>query len=151
MASQLVTNAEKNRGTSPLVGVRNEHVSVGKKLAEDYPEQMKALLAPHLTLWVEQTVVGLRLRDRTAMRVFPEIMGALGAKSDLIKALVISVGANSPEHLKSAASSALDAEQIDEPTAYAQALDFVRQYRREHGLPALVEVPVEEAGEVPGA
>ena len=151
MGSQIVTQVEATRVAGDLGGVRGAFRTTGQSHAKDYPEQMREHLAPHVKAYCDMLAQGALKGDRTCVRIFSDLMGDLGSKGDLIRALVISVGAASPEHLKAAASSALDAEAIDEPTAYAQALDFVHQYRREHGLPALVEVPVEDAGEVPGA
>lgn len=137
MGSQIVTTSEKNRRDAPFTGLRAEARSVGLEMAKDYPDEMRGLLSPHVKRFCDS--IASDLTDRTNKRLFAEIMGAVGAKNDLVQALVIAVGANSPEHLKSAASAALDAEAVDEETAYAQALEFVHDYRRRMGMPALVE------------
>jgi len=149
MGSQIVTTSERNRGGGELVGMRGQFTATGKAHAKDHSEAMRAYLEPHIQKYCDMLLRGVDKGDRTAMRAFPEIMGVLGAKNDLVQALVVAVGAQSPEHLKSAASAALDAETVDEETAYAQALDFVQDYRRRMGLSPLVEVD-ERAGEVPG-
>jgi hypothetical protein len=150
MGSQIVTKLEQARGKSELTGMRDVVTKTAKEHAKAAPEEMRAILSDHVRPVCELVAREAARGDRTALRIFFEVMGAIGAKGDMIQALVVAVGAQSPEHLKSAASIALDAEQVDDETAYVQALDFVTQYRRQNGLPALVEVD-ERYGEVPGA
>jgi hypothetical protein len=148
----LVTRLEQRPGSeASLAGVRGAVTAVAKEHAGAYPEQMREYMAPKLKAFCDMIADEALSGDRTAKIIFAKTMGDIGAKDALVQALVAAVGARSVDHLKSAASVAIDAEEVDEEAAVAEALEMVQQYRRERGLPELIEAPVDTLGEVPGA
>jgi hypothetical protein len=114
------------------------------------PEQMRDHFAPGMAKFCKDELERAENGDRTARNIIARAMGGANG-DDFLKALVAAVGARSVDHLKSAASVAIDAEEVDEEAAVAEALEMVQQYRRERGLPELIEAPVDTNGEVPGA
>jgi len=149
VGSQLVTHRELHERPRETAGLGSALRATGLTHSSDEPEAMKSALKPHIKAYCDMLARNALQGDRTCVRLFAEIVGAVGSKADLVQALVLQVGAQSPEHLTRAASVALDAESVDEETAYAEALRFVNQYRREHGLPPFDDD--ERQGEVPGA
>ena len=55
------------------------------------------------------------------------------------------MGAQDEGHAQRLISTALDAEGMDIDAAWRMSEQFVQQYRREHGLPELVEAQVANA------
>ena len=134
MTAQLVAAIDARGNAPALMGLRNQLKGESKALRQSYPDQMREHLASDVPEVCRVIAARAKAGDRTCVRLFTELMGDLGGKDAMVQALVIAVGAQSPDHLKSAAATALDAEQVDDATAYAQAKEFCLQYEREHGL-----------------
>ena len=129
-----------------MVGLRSAIMPTGRAHAKSDPDTMRELLRPHIKAYCDMLASNALRGDRTCVRIFADLVGETGGKLELINALVVSVGANSTEHLRAAASSALDAETQDDETTYLEALGFVNDYRKRTGLPALVESAPDVAG-----
>ena len=132
--------------------------------AATHPEAMRRELAPHIPAYCEMLVADLKDREctahRTALIAFPQIMGAIGGKDDLVTALLLALGVKSQDEMQKLVGMSQQAMTADDETTWRNAEAFAQQYRREHGLPPLIEagasVAVEMAddgrnGEVAGA
>lgn len=105
----------------------------------DASEAVKAKLAPHLDLFCEVLISGVRRRDRTAMNLFPRLLGLVGATQDMAAALLAQLGVQSLEAAKRTLDMARDASAVDDRTLYEKALAHVMEYRRRNGMPPLIE------------
>lgn len=107
----------------------------------DASEAVKAKLAPHLDLFCDVLITGVRRRDRTAMNLFPRLLGLVGATQDMAAALLAQLGVQSLDVAKRTLDMARDASAVDERTLYDKALAHVVEYRKRNGMAPLIEGP----------
>ena len=115
-------------GVSPLeTRKKSLEKSNGMALAETYPEQFKALLAPSIPDYCEALVRGFKSGDRTCMRLYPEIMGAAGNMDELVRGILVGLGVGSLDDAKRMMERLRQAERVDEETQEAWAVAFLEE------------------------
>lgn len=120
-------------------GTRARASSAVVAAAKSSPESVSEILAPHDRLWCEKIVEGVRLGDRTALRLFAEARKIVGAQVNLAINVWQQMGVSSEDEGRRMIESAMRANDLDPETAWRLSEQFVQEYRREHGLPELVE------------
>ena len=102
-------------------------------------EESQRYLRPFLPEYCEKVIEGCRKLDRTCMTIYAQAMKLIGAQVSLTVNLWQRLGAQDEGHAQRLIQTALDAEGMDVESAWRLSEQFVQQYRREHGLPELVE------------
>jgi len=109
--------------------------------SHEVASKMRGYLEPHLAEVMDVLIAGAKRGKRTALNGLIRLATASNASEDVLRALAIAIGAQSVQHMRQAAVAGLDAENVDEATLWAQAEQHAQEYRREHGLPPLIEDP----------
>ena len=73
------------------------------------------------------------------MDLIPKILRAVGAETMLVVNLWQRLGAQDEQHAERLIGRALEAEGVDDETAWRISESYAQDYRRRHGLPELVE------------
>lgn len=114
-----------------------------ESLVAGAPDRMRELLAPHVDRYCERLIGDMDDPEssghRAAMRLIPEILRAVGGQVMLTVNLWQRFGASDESHAQRLIASALEAENVDEDSAWRLSEQFAADYRRRHGLPELVE------------
>jgi hypothetical protein len=106
---------------------------------KDDPVAARDLLRPFLPEYCQLMIAGVRRGERHWANLYAQTMKLVGAQVALTVNLWQQLGANDEGHAKALIDRALEAEQMDEDTAFRVSEAFVKDYRRRHGLPELVE------------
>lgn len=123
------------------------------QLAEQAPQAMREYLAPYVPEYCESLLEAMRTphfttakgdvvsnpAHRTALGLIAQILKAIGAQVELTINLWQRLGVSDEMHARSMIDSALRASELDHETAWRLSEQFVQDYRRQHGLPELVE------------
>lgn len=76
---------------------------------------------------------------RTAMRLYAEIMQAVGGQVNIAVNIWQQLGISDATQGKAMMDAAIRASDLDQETAWRISEQFVQDYRRENGLPELIE------------
>jgi hypothetical protein len=113
------------------------------ELASNAPNEMREHLAPYVGEFCEALMRDLRdpesVAHRTALGLYAQILGAVGGAMSLTVNLWQRFGAQDEGHAARLIGTALDAEGMDLDAAWRLSEQFVQDYRRQHGMPELVE------------
>lgn len=102
-------------------------------------QRVQELLEPGIPKFCERVLQGVDRGDRTCMRLYAEATKIVGAQVTVAVNLWQQIGINDPDFGRKMIDSAMRANDLDPETAWRLSEQFVQDYRREHGLPELVE------------
>lgn len=105
----------------------------------DVAEQIRAYLAPHHVLFCDRVLSGLKRGDRTALNLYPRLVRAIGADSDLTAVLIAQLGVQSLDAARRIMDLAREANATDSEALYERSMRYVVEYRRRHGMPPMIE------------
>lgn len=108
------------------------------------PESARTHWRPFLADFCEIVMDGCRKRDRTCLNIFAQGMKLVGAQIEMTVNFWQQIGIQDPAQGKALVERALKAQDLDPETAWRLSEQFVQDYRREHGLPELVEAKRKE-------
>lgn len=131
-------------GVSPVrrTSIMRERMA---EMVASAPERMRERLAQEdeVNEYCDILLDDMRDRDcnshRTAMRLIPEILKAVGSQNVLVLNLWQKIGASDEHQARRFVEMGLQAEGMDPETKWRMMETACAQYRREHGLPELVE------------
>jgi hypothetical protein len=121
-------------------------VALAPMVASD-TERAQQLLRPGLETFCAKILEGVEQRDRTCMRLYAEAMKIVGAQVLMAVNIWQQYGIADEAAGKRMIESAMQAHDLDPETAWRLSEQFVQEYRREHGLPELVEAKQIGAGD----
>jgi len=96
-------------------------------------------MRPFLRDYCQIIIAGCRKMDRTCLNIYAQAMKLIGAQVELTVNLWGKLGVSGEGHARELIAQALDAQNMDRETAWRISEQFVQEYRRENGLPELVE------------
>lgn len=105
----------------------------------DVAQKVRTRLAAHHEKYCEMLLRGVDRGDRTAMRLYPELVGLTGGSRDLQAVLLATLGVASLDVARRTLEISRDAGAMDEQELYERALRKVHEYRARHGMPRLIE------------
>lgn len=121
-------------------GKRDAVTATGRKLAEQAPQLMRELLAPHVSAYVDELLHDMRDRGsfsdgewipnsahRTAMQLVPEILKAVGANNTLILAFMDRFGVSDEGELSSLVERGRYAGEANLEASCQRAVDLLRR------------------------
>ncbi len=103
------------------------------------PEAARQNWRPFLPDFCEIVMEGCRQHDRTCLNIYAQAMKLVGAQVELAVNIWAQFGVTDASQAKAMIESAMRARDLDPETAWRLSEQFVQEYRREHGLPELVE------------
>jgi hypothetical protein len=117
-----------------MMGARNAVMTAGRIMASTYREQVLELLEPtDLKTWKEALMTGVKVRDRTCMNLFAEMLKLVDRERDLVLVFVRALGYDKPEQLAEIVDSMRRAESMDEESLAAQSQRFLTDYLARNG------------------
>lgn len=113
--------------------------------AADFPGQfLSKVNDADLTTLYNSLMRGVAAGDRTCIRAYMEALQIVGAQRDMVIVFLNQYGLRSADQLQQVVQQVRATEGLDEHSAYRSCLDYVRDYRERHGMPALID-PAREA------
>lgn len=119
--------------------IAREFIATAQAMTPEAKESARAYLAPHVETFCRMLVRGVENRDRTAMNLFPRVLGLIGASEDVARSMLAQLGVQSLDVARKTLELARDAQVMDSESLYEKSLSYVMEYRRRNGLPPLIE------------
>lgn len=121
--------------------LRNGGSLMAKSLADnaELKAKVRAILEPYHAEYCARLIEGVKRGERTAMHLYPKLVGLVGAESDVIAQVLVQLGVASLEAARRLMELAQEAQIEDPADLYERSLRYVQGYRQRNGMPLLVE------------
>lgn len=112
------------------VGMRREVAAqTARALARDYPEEMRDHLAPHMAEFCIRLMAGVRMMDRSCLRLYADIMRRVGEGHtfNVLVAMWPKLGVKDEDEAKSLIQTARQLTDRPDSELERIALDWIRE------------------------